>query len=68
MNKNYDVIAFVLKLLYFTKARVANYTDIIQILTIFIKTIFKDSKKVKIKILKVKMLKVKKLKCKLYLY
>ena len=63
MDKNYDAIAFVLKLLYFKKARVANYADIIKILTIFIKTIFKDSKKVKIK-----MLKVKKLKYKLYLY
>ena len=45
--KNYDVITFILKYLYFKKAGVANFADIIKIATVFIKKIFEDSKKVK---------------------
>ena len=48
MDKNYDVIIFISKLFYFKKAySVAIFADIIKIVTIFIKNIFKDSRKVK---------------------
>ena len=45
MDRNYDGITLILKYLYFKKARVAIFADIIKIVTIFIKTIFKNSKK-----------------------
>ena len=41
MDRNYDVIAFILR-----KLRVASFTDIIAIATMFIKKTLKDSKKV----------------------
>ena len=47
MDINYDVITFVSKYVYFKKAWVANFDDIIKIVSFFIKTIFKDSRKVK---------------------
>ena len=47
MDINYNVITFISKYLYF-KPRAAIFADIIKIITIFIRTIFKDSKKVKI--------------------
>ena len=43
MDRNYDAIAFISKYLYF---RVANFADI-KIVTMFIETTFKDSKKLK---------------------
>ena len=55
MDKNYDVITFISKYLYFKKAY------IIKTAIMFIRTIFKDSKKVKRIIIYV-------LKCNLYLY
>ena len=59
MDKNFDVITFISKYLYFS--RVADFAEIIKIGTIFMKTTFKISKKVKI---------IRKyvLKCNLYLY
>ena len=49
MDKNYDVITFILKYLYFKKAyRVVNFVDIIKIATMYKKTTFKGSKKGKI--------------------
>ena len=39
MDRYYDVINFISK-----RPRVANFADIIKIVTIFIKTTFKDSK------------------------
>ena len=47
MNRNYDAITFISKYLYFTK-RVGNFADIVKIVSMYIKTTFKDSKKVKI--------------------
>ena len=47
MNINYDAITFISKYLYCKKALSSRFADIIQIVTIFIKTIFKDSKKLK---------------------
>ena len=47
MDRNYDVITFISKYLYFKKAGVAIFADIIKIVNMFIKTIFKDSLKVK---------------------
>ena len=47
MDINYDAIAFISKHLYFKKTGVAFFADIIKIVTMFIKTIFKDSGKVK---------------------
>ena len=47
MDRNYDSITFISKYLYFQKPRLANFTDIITIVTMFIKTSFKDSKKLK---------------------
>ena len=40
------VTIFISKYVYFKKARVTNFADIIKILTMFIETIFKVSKKV----------------------
>ena len=42
MSRSYDVINFILK-----KPRVAIFADINKIVTMFIKTIFKDTKKEK---------------------
>ena len=48
MDINYDVISYILKYLLFRKAyRVVIVRDIIKILTVFIKSIFKGSKKFK---------------------
>ena len=49
MNRNYDVITSCSKYLNFIKLkpRVANFADMIKIETKFIKTIFKDSEKLK---------------------
>ena len=47
MDINYNVITFISKYLYF-KPRAAIFADIIKIITIFIRTVFKDSKEVKI--------------------
>ena len=49
MNRNYDVITSCSKYLNFIKLkpRVANFADMIKIKTKFIKTIFKDSEKLK---------------------
>ena len=41
----YDPITFISKHLYFKKAWVAIFADIIRIVTMFIKTILKDWKK-----------------------
>ena len=46
MDRNYDVITFFSKNLYFKKAGVAIFADIIKVLTTFFKTILKDSGKV----------------------
>ena len=47
MNRNYYIITFISKSLYFKSPRVAIFADIIKIVAMFIKTIFKDSKIVK---------------------
>ena len=47
MDRGYDVITFISKYLYFKKAGVANFADIIKIITMFIIVIFKGSRKVK---------------------
>ena len=47
MDRNYDVITFFTKNLYFKKAGVTIFADIIKIVTMFIKTILKDSRKVR---------------------
>ena len=47
MNRNDDVINFTSKYLYLKRARVANFADIIKIATMFTKTTFKGSKKLK---------------------
>ena len=46
MGKNYDVTTFILKYLYFKKAWVAILADIIKIVTMIIKVILIDSRKV----------------------
>ena len=46
-RKKLDVVNFISKYLYFKKTRVTIFADIIQIVTIFIKTIFKNSKNFK---------------------
>ena len=53
MNRNYDAITFISKYLYFTN-RVGNFADIVKIASMYIKTTFKDSKKVIISSLKKK--------------
>ena len=45
MDRNYEFITFILKYIYFKKAWVANFPEIIKITTMFIKTTFKDWKK-----------------------
>ena len=45
IDKIYDVITFISKYLYFKKSEVAFFDDIIKILTTFIITTYKDSKK-----------------------
>ena len=46
MDRNYDVITFISKYLYFKKAsRVASFSDIIKNASMFIKATFEDSKK-----------------------
>ena len=46
MDRNYGVITFISKYLYFKKAsRVASFSDIIKKASMFIKATFKDSKK-----------------------
>ena len=49
MDKNYYIITFISKYPYFKKPLfwVANFADIIRIVNIFIRTTFKDSKKLK---------------------
>ena len=47
MDRNYDVITFLSRKLYFKKAWVTIFTGIIKVVTIFSKTIFKDSRKVR---------------------
>ena len=47
MDKNYDVITFISKCVYFKKAGVANFAGIIKIVTMFIKKILKDSRKLR---------------------
>ena len=47
MDRNYDVLTFISKYLFLRRPRVANSADIIKIATMFIKTTFKDSKKLK---------------------
>ena len=47
MDRNYDVIIFISKHFYFKRPRVALIADIVKLFTMFIETIFKDSKKVK---------------------
>ena len=59
MDRNYGVIIFILKYLILRRPRVAIFAEIIKIVTIFIKVIFKDSKK---------SLKNYALKCNPYLY
>ena len=46
MGENYDVTTFILKYLYFKKAWVAILADIIKIVTMIIKVILIDSRKV----------------------
>ena len=46
MDRNYDVITFISKYLS-KRLRVAVFADIIKIVTMFIKALFKDSQKVK---------------------
>ena len=46
MGKNYDVITFFQKI-FLRRPGVAIFADIIKIVTMFIKTILKDSKKVR---------------------
>ena len=47
MDKNYDITTFISKYFILRKPGEAIFPDIIKILTMFIKTNFEDSKKVK---------------------
>ena len=47
MGKNYDVITFFHKIFILRRPEVAIFGDLIIILTTFIKTIIKDSRKVR---------------------
>ena len=47
MDRNHDFITFISKYRCFKKAWVAIFADIIKIITIFIKKVFKDSRRVK---------------------
>ena len=60
-DKNYDDITFISKYLTLRRHRVALFAAIIKIVTMFTKTIFKDSKKVK-------SVRIYLPKCNLYLY
>ena len=46
MDRNHNVITFISKYIISRRPSVANFADTIKIVTIFIKAIFKDSKKV----------------------
>ena len=48
MDGNYDVTTFTSQYLYFKKAWSSQFVEIIKIVTIFIRTIFKDPNKVAI--------------------
>ena len=47
MNKNYDIIIFILKYLYFKKTWSIHFAEIIKIVTVFIKTSLKTQKMLK---------------------
>ena len=47
MKRNFDVIIFILKYSFLRKPRVAISVDIIKIVTMFIETMYRDSKEVK---------------------
>ena len=47
MDRNYDVITYISKNLFLRRSGVAIFADIIKIVTMFIKKIFKDSRKLK---------------------
>ena len=47
MDRNYDVIIIISKYPYFQKTGVDIFADIIKIVTMYIETITKDSRKVK---------------------
>ena len=47
MARNYDVITFASKYLYFKKTWGSHFADIIKNVTMFIKTVFTNSRKVK---------------------
>ena len=47
MGRIYDVISFVSKYIFLRSPRVATFADIIKIVTMFIKTMFKNLIKVK---------------------
>ena len=47
MDRNYDVITIISKYLMLRRPRVVIFADIIKIVTMFIKTITKDSRKFK---------------------
>ena len=47
MHRTCDIITFISKTLILRRPRVAIFADIIKILTMFIKTIIKDPRKVK---------------------
>ena len=47
MGRNYDVVTFISKYLFLRRPRVAIFVDIIKIVTMFVKTIRKDSKTLK---------------------
>ena len=46
MDRNYDVITFISKYLFLRRPGVAIFAKIIKIVTVFIKTIIKDPRKV----------------------
>ena len=47
MNRNYDVITLLQITFILRRSRVSDFSDIIKIATMFIKTTFKDSRKLK---------------------
>ena len=47
MDRNYDVITFLSKNLNFKKAWGSHFADIFKIVTMFVNTILKDSRKVR---------------------
>ena len=47
MDKNYELITFIQNIFILRRSRVNTFDDIIKTVTIFIKTTFKDSKKLK---------------------